>query len=123
MAISDFEEFLSPEDEARAVAFIDAVKQRIAKEADGVISEALDSMYCDVLPWLETEGWRNMRGLMLTGLAGYGPLATDSRYQWEEIRTKIFEEHREALIDDRIKDLEMQIQVLQGALEIAREYR
>lgn len=87
-----------------------------------VAEEAIDEIYCKLLPWIESDAWGNYRAQMESELvmAAKADVLTDKQCWGKGIRLAILEEHKAELIPLLNQDLLSQVEELKKALEYER---
>jgi len=76
-------------------------KEKFRKIADEVLGE----LYADVATHIESDSWGNYRSQIMNGMKNYENRMLQGEFDFEEIRRKIYEEHREEIIKDLNQDL------------------
>jgi len=117
---SDFEAQRLEQAEKALDFFRDRIRAQIADFAEQALSEA----YTDIVPYLETDAWANLRRDVLADFCDY------STGNNRELRRSIYEQYRDEIVADlnqdnleRIADLEKQVDFLKEMLtEERRRY-
>ena len=92
---------------------IGLAKARIKSAAEDALSE----IYTDLPKHIETDAWANYRNDMQQELAyANGCLTEDGAYWARNVRAKIFEEHRDKLVELLNKDLVAKVKELEERL-------
>jgi hypothetical protein len=110
---------LSEEGIKEATILIEAFK--VAMKA--VATEALDELYMDIVPHIESDAWSNYRNEIMDGFRDYGNALTCNEHNFKKIRAKIFEEHKDAIIRDLNKDLVDKVKELNAQVERLSKWR
>ena len=109
-----------PEDGAKeAQALIDEFKKRLTAAAEEVIG----TLYCDVMPHIESDSWTNFRNHLMDGLRNYGNRKIQGEYDFKGIRQAILREFRDEIIADLNQDMIAEIADLKKKLEDAMTWR
>jgi hypothetical protein len=115
---------LSESGKAEAVRLIEQFKAELRKAASTIAEEAIVSLYCDVLPHIESDSWGNFRRELLDGLCDYGNRTVQGEHDFAKIRRAIFEQYRSEIIADlnqdhlkRIAELEADVLRLRDMLD------
>lgn len=103
---------LSEVGKEEALKLIESFKTAITKASE----DAIGILYTDVLPWVESDSWTNMRNQLLQALCGYKTTGYESSY-WTSIRKKILEENYDEIIKDLDKDNLDRISQLEKQIE------
>lgn len=108
---------LPEEAQKEAQALINKFKHDLTKAAD----EAISHLYCDVLPYIESDTWSNFRNEIILGFRDYGNRKFQSEYDFREIRRAIYKNHKKEIIDDLNQDLVKENALLIEQIRIFRE--
>lgn len=92
---------LSEDAQKEAVKLIESFKENLKKAAE----EAIGNLYVDVMPYIESDTWSNFRGQVVDGFRNYNNSKIQAKYDFKQIRQKIYEEYRDEIIEDLNKDL------------------
>lgn len=95
-----------------AQKLIEDFKIHLQKAAD----DAIGDLYTDIVPWIESDSWTNMRNQLIAALSNYPAAKEYDKSYWVRIRKKIFEEHRNEINNDIILDLLKEIEELKERL-------
>lgn len=109
-----------PEGGAEAAqTLIDKFKEALKRAADDAIGE----MYSDIIPYIESDAWTNMRNMMMDGFKDYGNRKIQGDYDFAEIRKAIFRQFKDEIIDDLNQDMVKEIADLKKEINWMREHR
>lgn len=107
---------LNEESIKKADEILSIFRNRIKDIIDNEVDMVMTSIYCDVLPYIESDVFENFRMQIINGII-YDTPNKIYDYNYRKIRDKIFEEHKDELIPalnqdllDKVKELEKQIQ-------------
>ena len=100
----------------QAQALVERFKKQIASAAE----DAISGLYCDLVPYIESDAWANMRNKMMDGLKDYSNAKLRLNYDFRDIRAAMLKEHREEIIADLNADLVRENEQLKSELEIER---
>jgi hypothetical protein len=100
---------LSEEGQKEAVLLIEGFKKQIAKAAE----EAIGTLYCDVLPYIESDSWTNFRTQLLAGFQNYGNRKIQAEYDFDTIRAEIFKQFRDEIMAEMPEELRKENERLQ----------
>jgi len=103
---------LSKNGKDEAIKLIDDFKSKLKAVADDVIGD----LYCEILPYIESDSWSNFRNQIMSGFRDYGNSKIMAKYDFKEIRKSILEHHREELINDLNQDLLEEIRSLKDRI-------
>jgi len=95
---------LTPQAYEDAEELLKTFKERILTEAQTILNDVAGKLYCDVLPYIESDSWSNFRSNILNELVSNYP-SRKSTYDFKKLRKIIFEENREEIIQDLNQDL------------------
>lgn len=109
---------LTPEAEKQAMELIERFKKEILKACEGVLSD----LYCDMLPWIDSNAWTNFRNEVVEGFQGYNK-KTIGEYDIDEMRKAIYKKHKEEIIKDLNQDLVEENKKLKSDLDWHRRQR
>jgi hypothetical protein len=98
---------------------IGSFKKMLSKEAEKAIGE----LYCDVIPFIESDAWANFRTHVLNGLKNYPSAALRNKYDFASIRKQMFVEFREEIIKDLNQDLLNEVESLKQQIEDLKEFQ
>lgn len=96
-----------------AQALINKFKELMRKAADEVIGE----LYCDVVPYIESDSWTNFKNDMLDGFKDYNNKKIQGEYDFKELRQAIYKNHKDEIIKDLNQDLVDEIKRQQDLIE------
>ena len=85
----------------------------IKDEAESIIGE----LYSDVMPFIESDSWKNYRNKMMDAMKNYQRLKEHFPDDCVAIRKAILEENREEITKDLNQDLVKEIERLKDILE------
>jgi len=102
-----------------AVALIEHFKTDLEKAA----KEAISNLYCDILPYIDSDSWMNFGNAILGHLCDYHRLRKHQPYNAQKIRQAIFKQFREEILPDLNQDLVEEVELLKEQLESARMQR
>jgi hypothetical protein len=112
-----------------AQALMDKFKANAKKALDELMDEYLGTVYCNILPDIESDSWQNYRNTMMEGFKNYDNRLAQNRWDFKKIRTEIYNQHREDIIKDldqdnleKIAELEKTIAMLQQQLIDIRRF-
>lgn len=108
---------LSEDGHNEAMRLIENFKSTAIK----ALEDAVGDLYCDVMPYIESDSWLNFRSQVLGGIKGCTPKISD--YDFKAIRRKMFEDYREEIIDGINQDNLDEIEALKRQLEKERQWR
>ena len=92
-------------------------KADIAKAAENAIGE----LYCDVMPYIESDTWSNFRNELMDGFKNYDNRKIQGEYDFKELRLAIYENHKEEITKDLNQDLLAEIESLKKQIQFMRE--
>lgn len=110
---------LPEEGQREAEKLVEAFKILLTKAAD----EAIRDLYCNILPYIESDAWSNFRNEMMDGFTNYANRKIQGEYDFKKIRQAILKEHRGDIIKDLNRDLIEEIGCLKKQLKYERELR
>ncbi|HJZ06374.1 MAG TPA: hypothetical protein VJ327_11090 [Patescibacteria group bacterium] len=84
-----------------AEALIADFKKKLSKAAD----EAIGKLYCNIVPFIESDSWSNFRNQIMDGFKNYDNRKIQGEYDFSEIRKQIFIQFREEIISELNQDL------------------
>jgi hypothetical protein len=113
---------LSPAGEVEAQLLIDRLKIKARKAIEEVLDDYFANAYCDIIPDIESDSWHNFRNSIMDGFKGYDNKIT-ARYDFVEIRKKIFEEFHDEIIKDLNQDLVEENKRLKETIDSIQELR
>lgn len=91
---------------------------KLSKAAD----EAISDLYCNIMPYIQSDSWSNFRNQLMNGFKNYENRKIQAEYDFQGIRKAILEEYREDIIRDLNKDLVEEVEHLKKILEQEREW-
>jgi len=100
-----------------AVQLIESFKEKLKKVAEEIIGD----LYCDILPYIESDSWTNFRNDLLDGFLNYNNRKIQGEYDFAKIRRAIFEEYRNEIIKDLNQDLLKENEELKKEVKRLRE--
>lgn len=103
---------LSEEGAKEAQQLIEKFKADITKVAEDTITQ----LYCEIIPYLESDSWGNFRNEIMSGFRNYNNKAK-AQYDFKEIRQQIYKEFRSEIIPDLNQDLVEENETLKKQLE------
>ena len=98
----EFNGMLSEEREKQAVELLEKFKQKIKTEINKISEEVISDFYTDVLPFIESDAWLNMKITLMSEIEDY---KNNGSWEMKKIRDKIFKEHYDEIIKDVNNDL------------------
>ena len=104
-------------EEARAL--IDRFKVALKAAAD----EAIDGLYCDIVPHIESDSWTNYRNDLMDGFRNYDNRKVQNPSDFKEIRQQIYKDFRDEIIDDLNQDMVKEIEGLKDQLRFIQDAR
>jgi len=104
---------LSKEAANEAQELINNFKKQLIVAAD----EAIGNLYCDILPYIESDSWTNFRNDLMDGFKNYNNKKIQSASDFKEIRQAILANHREDIINDLNQDMLKEIADLKQQVE------
>jgi len=104
---------LSKEAANEAQELINNFKKQLIVAAD----EAIGNLYCDILPYIESDSWTNFRNDLMDGFKNYNNKKIQSASDFKEIRQAILVNHREDIINDLNQDMLKEIADLKQQVE------
>ena len=110
---------LSEEGQKEAVALIEDFKAKLKKAADETIGE----LYCNVMPYIETDSWTNFRNELMAGFRDYGNRKIQGEYDFKQIRAAIFNDFREEIMAEMPEELREENARLRDQLKHLSEHR
>lgn len=110
---------LSEEGQKECIALIEAFKKKMEK----IAAETISNLYTDISPHIESDHWLNYRSQIINAFCDYGNNMTYREYDFKQLREKIFEEHKEAILRDLGNDLVEENQKLKKRIEDLLEER
>lgn len=84
-----------------AQALVNRFKDELVKIAENAIGD----LYCNIVPYIESDSWTNYRNELMDGFQNYNNSKIQGEYDFKKIRQTILEEHREAIISDLNQDM------------------
>lgn len=91
---------LTKEAEEQAFQLLEKFKTDMVKMAENVISD----LYCDIIPFIESDSWCNFRNEVMAGFKDYNNKAK-AEFDFKAIRQQILKENRAEIIHDLNQDL------------------
>jgi hypothetical protein len=98
----EFNEMLSEEREKQALELLELFKQKMRTEIKKISEEVIGELYSNVLPFIESDGWHNMKMTLMREIEDY---KNSGSWGMKKIRDKIFKEHYNEIIKDVNNDL------------------
>jgi hypothetical protein len=98
----EFNEMLSEEREKQALELLEKFKQKIRTEINKISEEVISDFYTDVLPFIESDAWLNMKITLMSEIEDY---KNNGSWEMKKIRDKIFKEHYDEIVKDVNADL------------------
>ena len=84
-----------------AQKLIDQFKEKMSK----VATETIESLYVDVVDFIESDSWGNFRNQIMDGFKNYNNSKIHKKYDFKAIRAEIYKEFREDIISDLNQDI------------------
>ncbi len=103
---------------AEAQKLIDKFKVKLKSAAEDAITE----LYCDILPYIESDSWTNFRVKLLNDFKDYKN-KVHAEHDFREIRKKIYDENKDEIIKDLNQDLVLEMESLKKTIEDLQRYR
>ena len=98
----EFNGMLSEEREKQAGELLEKFKQKIKTEINKISEEVISDLYVNILPFIESDAWCNMKSTLLREIEDY---KNSGSWEMKKIRDKIFKEHYNEIIKDVNNDL------------------
>jgi len=76
----------------------------IKRKIDGATNEVLNDFYSNLIDWIEGDAWENFRQTIVDGLCNYNNRKLQSKYDYDKIRRRIFEEYKDEIVADMNQD-------------------
>jgi hypothetical protein len=90
-------------------------KDRIRTQLVGFVDDVLDETYTNIVPYLETDAWANLRKSVLSDLCDY------PNGKHKDLRQSLFEEHKDEIIADLNRDNLQEIESLKKQIDALKE--
>jgi len=100
---------LNEEGIREAQKLIEGFKSKMKEESDKVIMD----LYCEVMPYLETDAWSNFHQAILNDICDYGNSKTRP-HDYSKIRQAIYKEHKKEIVKDLNQDLVKKVEELEA---------
>lgn len=92
---------LSEQGQLEALKIIDDFKEKLKKANEDVLSD----LYCNVMPYIESDTWSNFRNQILDGFKDYKNSKIHNKYDFKQIRRKMFDDYKDEIIKDLNNDI------------------
>lgn len=105
---------LSEKGKQQAIVLIEKFKSQMKYESEKIIQD----FYCDILPFIEQDGWTNFKACILDELCDYknNKLYVDD---YKKIRHAIYNENKDQIVKELNQDLLKDIEDLNEELKRA----
>lgn len=122
-ALEDYK-YIYPELSEEGQKKTQEIVDRFAKRLHDVFNQVMYEFTCNIGNEITSEdSWLDIRQKTKDALAGYPAERGYSGVNWIEVRKKILEENRDAIINDIIIDKEEEIARLNGVIDQINQYR
>jgi hypothetical protein len=110
---------LSEEAQKQAKELMEQFKAEMLKVCDAT----LETLYCDVSCYIESDHWTNYRNELLDGFRNYNNRKVQGQHDFAKIRAEIYKEYRDELIPDLNQDMLAEIESLKQQIKWMEESR
>jgi hypothetical protein len=114
---------LSEQGGIEAQNLIDKFKKQLIEASKDIVDNIAGELYCDVLPYVESDAWTNFRNDMLSGFRNYDNRKIQNEFDFKEIRQEIYKEFREDIIKDLDQDNLKEIEQLKEQIKWLQDLR
>lgn len=111
---------LTEQGEIEAQEIIDKFRIEVKKILTDTVEETMGKIYCDIIPYIQSDSWTNFRNDLLDGFKNYHNSKVHAEWDFKKIREEIYKEYRDDIIKDldqdnlkRIEELEKQVKWLE----------
>lgn len=116
---------LSKEGQERTKLIVDKFKNQLEEIANNTFVSFADTMASEIV---DDDAWIDFRRTVINALCGYGDrdkkmAGTFDGQWWTQIRKKILEENREAIVTDILLDKEAEIKMLKEQVNYLQNNR
>lgn len=109
---------LSEREQNQAEELLQSFANRMRDLADEVIGE----VYVELLPYIATDTWSNVRTRFVSDLTTYPQICEHSKFDAKELRKSMLAEYHDEIVNDTIEDLQEQIEDLRDRLDDVRQW-
>jgi hypothetical protein len=112
---------LSEDGNKEAQELMDKFKVKAKKVLDELLDDYLGTVYCNLLPSIESDSWINYRNTMMEGFKNYDNRLIQNKYDFKEIRQQIYKQFKTEIDKDLDQDNLDRIKELEDQLKFMRE--
>ena len=104
-----------------AKLIMDKFREDAANSIKELADKALSEIYCEVLPFIESDSWSNFRNSVMDGYKKYPNRLIQSEGDFKIIRQQIYAEHKSDIDKDLNQDNLDKIKELERTIEFMKE--
>jgi hypothetical protein len=114
---------LYPELPQAAAEEAQCMLSKFKEQINKIANETISDLYVNILPYIESDVWNNFRNELVDGFRDYNNRKIQGKYEFKEIRTKIYKDFREEIIKDLNADLVEENERLKKTIEYFQNSR